>query len=659
MKAKIKRIINLIILIVLAILTFVLAKSLPDILMTKTGDIFKIEDYMLAATPPGALFEINSQTLSKQAIGDGSYSRVIYGGLQIYCAQKGGYLNTSGNDYDDLVNQVASYPVNTEKDGGCAKPAILTSRIWYKEDSTREANPGEAFVLTWPSPGWDDWSPLKQEAVWDMGSLSSNKKPPKDTVNGLCADMIITYASYFNTFIADIQANGNKMYKGDKSNQNNIKVQVSQSTGDYIVGPFKIDYVNGTYGLSFGGITDMYLEGKINGQIQIDAFIINGKEIKPKFFEFIDDVSLVGIGEQNYPKPNQEFYVKYKATADEQINNLYFEFEWMSAQATITYYKGYKYRTAYTCEHTYHCHENHAADHNDNCADDCSDTHYKKCDGEDCCYTCKIKSAKIDEYVAGSQSLLSATGRRDKHHEEYKIPVPDHKEPTPEPPEENLQIKLAGNVWEDVDPGKESLPNGVKDGNESWKAGVEVILHYSDGAVVRSTVTDSNGYYEFNNLNAQKKYYIEFVYDGQIYQATNYTGGTNPEQGQSNALETSRESFNNHFAHISSAPGNYTVRRGLYYSVGATNRAWIVSKSSSETPYGIKEIYEYVIEQATSSKSYSAAYSSALATFGNNDDTRSKLQFIEDCRISAFTNASGVQYPIYDKFIESSTGRTV
>lgn len=300
------------------------------------------------------------------------------------------------------------------------------------------------------------------------------------------------------------------------------------------------------------------------------------------------------------------------------------------------------------------------------------------------CKSCEI-TGKVVTYNPSYQILMSAEGNRIIKRDLLEIPIPENGKPSnpdnpgkPNKPNEppkttrNLQIKLAGHVWKDDKSGKESLVNGIKDNNENMMPGVEVILHYADGSIVTKkangdtllnpTVTDANGYYEFNDVNAQSKYYIEFVYDGQIYQATEYTG-INLAGGYSNATEikTEREGYNNHFAEINSAPGNYKVRRALYYSVGQTNTAYIINKTSSETPYGIKEIYDYLIERAVATKSYVTAYNETLNRFGNNNTTKSKLQFIEDCRMSSYTgqDTSRTLYPIYDQFVENTVSKMI
>lgn len=689
MKQNIKKIINLIIITMLAIVSFVVLKSIPNFLIGKDEVklIDKIAEYdMLAQTPPGTVFEINHQTLEKvhEQIGEistGDYYRANISGIdQIYCAQKGKSLKASvGVDYDELVALVRAYPVGKThdgKDGGHAVPdKMLSSRVWYKESSKRKASPAEAFILTWADGhGWNEWQGIKQEAIWDVGTLSNNSKDPTGSINGINAEKLVIFGNQYEEFENGLNSNNGNIFKQNDTVQDNVKVQAVYSKHEYIVGPFKMQYVDGVHdeGLSFGGISKMYLKGEHTPQIPIKSFIIGNKEITPRYFETINDTDLVALGIQNYPKNGEEFYVKYDSTTDEHVTSLEVEFEWMTAEAELTYYKGYRYYTDIRHDDSErHCHGEHNVGHGPDCDRYCSENHTGNCLGSDCCYTCRIVESKITEAVAGDfQELLSAVGRRIKHKQNISIPIPNTEYPpndepkpeTPPPEKKNLHLKLAGHVWEEQYAGKETDVNGRKDDGENWKAGIEVILYYSDGTEVQRTVTNINGYYEFLNLNAQRKYYIEFIYDGQIYQATKYMTGENPEALQSNAMEVSNEriGFNNNFAEISSYSGNYTVRRSLYKNVGETNTAYIISKSSSETPYGIKEIYDYVIEQATLTKNYNTAYNNALNEFGNNDSTKSKLQFIEDCRISSYTNvASGTLYPIYNNFIEESVGRTI
>lgn len=650
MKENIKRIINLIVLVAIAIVAFIVVKSIPNFLI-QTASIEKTDTQEVLEMAPGAVFMLDRQT----AVKDGDVWKITVPGIsQIYCAQKGAHFSRQFDyTYEDIVAYVGKYNGVTTH-AKCGKPKEQTSYAYYKIDSQRKATPEEAYIVTYPVGGdYNGWSREKQYAVWGS-TLSHNSSTPGQSAE---SQRIVDEAKNYDDFAKN---EAGKM-SGASGSGNNVKVSVGQTSKEYVVGPFTLNYGNGDYGdITFGGISKMYLQAE-SGQIEIKSFIIGGSEVTPSYFTPLA-VEYVDRNKQQYPKPGEEFYVKFVSDSEEQINNIHVEFQWMEAEAEITYYKSTQYKATFTCEHIKHCH-GHKGSHNSSCPAGCTSSHSYTCSG--CCFNCTV-TGKVKEFNPEYQDMLSAEGTRKLNNASIDIPVPPHEEPD-NPPNKNLQIKLAGNVWEDEDASKQSEPNGVKDGKENVMPGVEVILHEQGGAEVKRTVTDSNGYYEFNDLNGQKKYYIEFVYDGQIYQATKYNTSLSDEARLAgwinNATEDPNEriNFNNNFAEIGSAPANYTVRRGLYYSNGSKNTAWIIEKPSSETPYGIKEIYEEVIKTATSTKSYSSAYSQVLSKHSGDSDIKSKLQFIEDCRISSYTgyNGSRVNYPIWDNFNESYESRTV
>lgn len=653
MKENIKRIINLIVLILVAIVSFVVVKSIPNFLV-KTASIEKTGTEEVLEMAPEAVFMLEQDTAEE--VEEDLWKITVPGISQIYCAQKGAHFSRL---FDHTYESIVEYVKNNNgkvTHAACGKPEDAITYAYYKVDSTRKATPEETYILTYPVNGdYNGWSKDKQYAVWGS-TLSNNSSTPGQSSE---SQKILDEARNYGDFAE------NEMSKMNipSGSGDNVKVSAAQNPKEYIIGPFPgLNYGNGDYGdITFGGISKMYLQGE-SGQIEIKSFIVGGTEITPSYFT-PESSEYVDRSTQSYPKPGEEFYVKFVSNTEEQVNNLHVEFEWMEAEAQITYYKSTQYKAVFTCNHSQHCH-GHSGQHNSSCPTGCTSSHSYNCGN--CCFDCTVNGI-VAEINPEYQEMLSAEGIRRLNKSSLNIQIPQHKEPTPEPPTKNLQIKLAGRVWEDEDASKRSEPNGIKDENEKVKEGVEVILHEQNGAEVARTVTDKYGCYEFNNLNAQKKYYVEFVYDGQIYQATRYDTTLTNEQRlegwKNNGTEDPNErvNFNNHFAQISSAPENYTVRRSLYYSNGSKNRAWIIEKESSETPYGIKEIYDYLIEQAVETKSYQTAYANALSRFGNNDTTKSKLQFIEDCRISAYTgyNAARVNYPIWDNFNESTESRTV
>lgn len=702
MKEKISKIINLIVLIaVVFAIVFFAVRNIPSAMIGKANEtansniqsIEKVNEE-LSALAPGARFDTAGE-VGHLVKGNG-YTRVVAESVakQIYCAMKGGSLNAHGPSYE----QVSSYANSLRgqntgwhrsfRHHSYVNNQNYLSRAYYEVTESRAANYAESYILTWNDPpftaDWNEWTATKQEAVWDMSSLSTNRRAPKPSVAGAVADLISPQATAYMHFMLNIQANGNKIVVGNETNEANVRVNANYSTQEYVVGPFKINYIDGDYtGIVFGGISDMYAITESGARIDIKSFIINGQEITPNYFDPLGTAYVSpgnGQYKQLYPKTKvvegkrvaDEFYIKINATSDEHIAKIHADFEWMEAQSQITYYNAYKYRAIVTS------HRRDTKTVNDGTDSNVHTKSHKE-------YKCTITGTGIRKEGTGFQRLLSATGRRDLHKESLEINVPNYqpqqpqqpKQPggddsnnPPPTPDKNLRMKLAGHVFEEIKNGKDSRIDGVKDGknvNDIYKEGVEVYLYYSDGTLVtrdanrnrlqNPTVTDYNGYYEFNDLDDKRKYYIEFVYDGQIYQATNYTG-INLNGGYSNAAEvpSQRTAYNNHFAEIGSAPGSYVVRRGRYIEEGNTNSAWIISKSSSETPYGIKEIYEELITSAVKNKSYDAAFREIERKYSSDSNIKSKLQFIEDCRISSFTGANGSKalFPIYDQFIDES-----
>lgn len=673
MNKNMKRTINLTIIMIVAIIAFLAIKSIPTFLR-KNVAIEKTENVEVLGLAPGSAFVADESTV----IGFDPIHFEVSGISQIYCAQKGGHVSLKGEYYEDLLADIEAHKNDKAK---CMKHVAIESRkplkskIYYSVDGTREATPEEAYIVTYPAPGVNDWSEEKQYAMWGSSMSNNSATPPTSETS----DKILAEAAKYGEFNPDQMS----QMANPTGSGNNVKVSVAQNPKEYIVGPFTMNYGNGQYdNITFGGVSKAYIDAE-SGQIEIKSFIIGGTEITPRYFT-PDGTEMVDRNPQAYPKSGEEFYVKFVSDKEEHVNNIHFDFQWMEATATLTYYKGTRYQTSYTFDHPTHTHTVQGQC-TSSCPAGCNPNNHTTTVN---CWDCEVATAKIIATSDPSQKLMSAEGKRILNSSSLNIPVNIEPDTPPPPPTKNLQIKLAGNVWEEGEDGsKADQLDGIKRGeNDKVKKGVEVILHEQSGAEVKRTVTDKNGYYEFNDLNAQKKYYVQFVYDGQIYQATKYDqnitriDGLNKTEWRNNGkeLQNEREDFNNNFAQITSAPNNYEVRRPLseygieYKNEGERNTAYIIEKESSETPYGIKEIYEYVIDQATENKDtggYSVAYKNALKKFGNNDTTKSKLQFIEDCRISAYAGiwgdrpeaegANGKYYPIWDNFTESTESRTI
>ncbi len=119
-------------------------------------------------------------------------------------------------------------------------------------------------------------------------------------------------------------------------------------------------------------------------------------------------------------------------------------------------------------------------------------------------------------------------------------------------------IKISGYVWEDIQSQKMSVRNDLYKDNEDDSEDVRkegIIVRLKDktdntGTPLKETTTDSNGTYLFENIEIDKleNYYIEFEYDGLIYQ--NVAVNLGKENGSKSSEGSNRDAFNNMFARI-------------------------------------------------------------------------------------------------------------
>ena len=115
-------------------------------------------------------------------------------------------------------------------------------------------------------------------------------------------------------------------------------------------------------------------------------------------------------------------------------------------------------------------------------------------------------------------------------------------------------IKLSGYVWEDVQSTKMSTRNDLYndadyDDGDILVPGITVRLKEGN-TVLQETVTDENGAYLFEDVEVDKlpDYYIEFEYDGLIYQ--NVIPHLDRDNGSKAAEGNNRQEFNNQFARV-------------------------------------------------------------------------------------------------------------
>ncbi len=250
---------------------------------------------------------------------------------------------------------------------------------------------------------------------------------------------------------------------------------------------------------------------------------------------------------------------------------------------------------------------------------------------------------------ANSQGLFSLNSAwiREIYHEigiTFKNPIP-------------LTMNMGGKVWEDnLAEGKESEANGINTGTDKPVKYVEVILHKLDGTVVKTTETDNNGNWSLTDIPIAQKYYIEFKYNGIVYQSlaenkqfavegssknniSEYMNNSSERNttkyyNNSKAMEKAewRISFNNKFATITN--DKITDKN--------TGEAYSNNNSKTDLEYSITENNET-----------NQNYASLITT---DKDGRT----LDKYKISATTQAAGIdKLPIDSSIHISNIDRTV
>lgn len=130
------------------------------------------------------------------------------------------------------------------------------------------------------------------------------------------------------------------------------------------------------------------------------------------------------------------------------------------------------------------------------------------------------------------------------------------------------------------------------------------------------TLTDKNGYYEFRGVDPEKKYYLKFTYNGQIYTCTDYLKDTETEYAsvkdmvdkdayqksvnnntsvianekwkntsKGTELKSERDAYNEkRFGNIYSSPDNYSIKDSpLKLIIGDTNKTFNIYELSGIT----------------------------------------------------------------------------
>ena len=251
-----------------------------------------------------------------------------------------------------------------------------------------------------------------------------------------------------------------------------------------------------------------------------------------------------------------------------------------------------------------------------------------------------------------------------------------------------INMYIGGNVWEDLGFTKESVINGKFDSNnESKYGGMQVKLYDANtNQEVATTTTNDSGQYGFKDLHPMHKYYVEFTYNGQIYQHTYYDNDLSGGYSTATETEGDRSNLNKRFETINSTPNNYENNKsyGLYVRIPASDGTYIAYTPSVYTDgqnagtlrfCDVLEIFRQLninnknidttnqetMENTYNTLSYERSYSDVEQSLKNklreiagsnqksiSDDELNKIwTYINHCMISANT----ISYPEEDRFV--------
>lgn len=622
------------------------------------------------------------------------------------------------NDYLFCRNHSKSYSVQNVP--GMDKSSRVVN---YTEEEQRDLEQSIAFAVytATETNNWD--KDTIQEILWSTrqfaglpGYIEMLAGYTGNTTSPTSSNVLIARSNQYAQFYYGILRGENKLELTTETS--NSKVLVDQTNKTYTVGPYKID-------VKTGDLTDKIKDAKAvlyNELAGINAQSFPGT---PSFASYtitgLDGTNIKLLdksgNEIKFPNWGEDFYIRY--TPNNGITKI-------NPKITVNYIKRvvgkatlYKCTSATLSGSITDIHENisrfNPADYiyegtlrlrdNPGKTIELKVTHYAITGttkvGRDPNYdkygqiiSYKYYDTFVTSFTYDAEvTIYDEEGRVQEVLEFSDIinfPVPER--PTPPPPThteskrvvaypeydsteidlgvKDVSMELGGNVWLDLPSVKTADYTGIKSEEDKPFAGIEVRLYDESGNLVDMKVTDSEGKYHFYNLDPLKKYYVTFVFNGQIYQSTYYKN--NLTGGYSNAQDVNRDAFNNKFGSIDSSPKNYKVGNewhksyALLSKLTRDNGEYIENGTDSNgniVALKFEDAWNRFLELSASAGSYEKAYSELtnwLSSKGvGSTDRNGVIVFIKDCMINATTLVDDpltsenklVKYPVYDRFV--------
>lgn len=544
------------------------------------------------------------------------YNIPTLAGYQIYCIEPGGQLRYKYQiRYDEALTleekQYSSDCIFLDGHADTPREGEMTPPVFFPE-GVKKLSPAAAYIVSDAPIGI--FSASKQRALWnlresglDEDMIRGSGKSEHDGPSGLD-----TEAKDYADFDAKVRDVG--LQPEDLTDIDEVTTKVNQSTNEYTVGPFTINYTNGVYGnIAFGGITNIRVSGYnkygqlVDSDIEIERIILQDSatssfstSIVPEYFE-PNSITKVDRSAQLYPAPGQSFQIVFSdpnqglsSNSDNRIAyiSLNVEFQYMLANGEYMPLEGIKFEVSYKHDESPNQHKHSFTEMG---PDGVSVTHTARCHG--CITTCFLK--KHDQ-----QDIATVDAIRTIYEQEIQMHV-----------KIDTTMDLGGHVWEDSLASKESIADGISntqgEGLDNPLPNVKVTLYTEDGEIagllsdeteagisdeklmhrVNPTYTDDEGNYLFEGLDPMEKYYVVFEYNGQKYLPTEYLNtangqynsvsqmvnaglynsdswsvtskGTESNTETFDGVEISRDEYDKRFQEIAQYPNNYKSSNSL------------------------------------------------------------------------------------------------
>lgn len=480
--------------------------------------------------------------------------------------------------------------------------------------------------------------------------------------------------------------------KQDLTNYEEVKTSVNTEDDTYVIGKFNIQYTEYSTEEIEGDLIEHY-EDSLD-DVQKFGYIKNMilKDQDGNTLEIVDIInantneSILNRATYKYPHSEEEFYIKFKYDGTGKAAEVHLEIEFKYLKeciAIMSEWSGSIYEWKWVKVYD-------EGSHHHNCyTDDDGEKHHFTYDS----FYYEVQKSFYD----GAQDLLET-----KHVSgavNRALPVWETDNLITDT-SVDITMDLEGIVFLDIASGKSTVDSSDYDGIYDKRIdkpmeNIEVTLYEEGGEVLatlyqkegeirtNATLTDADGHFAFKGLDAQKKYYVTYKFNGQKYENStykvaiaDYNTGAWEVTSKASILDADRLAYNNKFEMIHSHPDNYSDINnitGFKLSTNKTYKIYEQTYDKGQEEFEEMETLQNAINDKiknfiNSNKKYpnsnsekKAIYQAVASENSGIPEVKNKIQYIVDMEIIAKTGyKSKMQYyPVYNQFVIDTVDRTI